>query len=117
MLIMGAAKLLAMHSAHAAAGHVVAGHVAAVAGSGVGGAAAGAGGAAVAHHVIAALFIGVAAGTVMYSICKCLEKLLKKGVFSEQQAKSYKYKAEHSDEKTQKEMLRDAEDLCAKYNC
>jgi hypothetical protein len=72
-------------------------------------------GAHVGHAAAAKLLIGVAAGTVLYSICRCLKRLVEGGIFSKKQAEGYKSRAKHADKHTQKEMLSDAEDLCEKY--
>jgi ABC-type enterochelin transport system permease subunit len=108
LLLLGGAKLFSMHAAHAAAAHAVTAQTAA---SVAGGAAAGAGGA----HLTAFLFIGVATGTVLYAICRCLKRLVESGIFSSKQAERFKAKANSVDEKTQKRMLNDAEELCDKY--
>ena len=103
LLALGCAKLAGMHAAHLAAAQTAA--------SVTGGAAAG----ATSAHIAAYLIAGVAAGTVLYAICNCLKRLVEAGIFSKRQAEAYKSKAESSDEKIQKEMLRDAEALCEKW--
>ena len=103
LLLLAGAKIASIHAAHAAAAQT--------AGTVIGGAAAGAG----SSHLAALLLVGVAAGSVLYAICKCLERLVEAGVFSQKQAEAYKARASSSDEKTQKLMLQDAEDLCRKW--
>ena len=102
---LGAAKLAAAHTAHAVTAHAV------VAGTTAGGTASGVS----AGHVAAWAFAGVAAGTTLYVICRCLKALVEAGIFSEKQAKSFKKKAQRADEKTQKQMKKDAIAMCEKY--
>ena len=106
-LILGAAKLFSMHTAHAATAHT------ALSATGV---AVGATSAHVAPHIAAYFFIGVVAGTVLHSICKCLKRLVEGGIFTQKKADAFKSKASSVDEKTQKAMLNDAEALCDKWN-
>ena len=106
LLLLGGAKLFAMHTAHAAAAHAV-----------VGGTATAAGGTAAGAHTAAWVLVGVGAGTTLLAICVCLKKLVEHGVFSDKQAKAYKEKAMKSKPKVQKAMLKDAEALCEKYGC
>lgn len=103
LLLLAGPKLIVIHAANAAAAQTAAGIA--------GGAAVG----ATAAHVATFLFIGVAVGTVLYAICECLRRLLEGGIFSEKQAEAFKSKASSADEKTQKQMLSDAEALCEKY--
>ena len=103
LLLLAGAKLASIHAAHVAAAQTAA--------SVAGGTAVG----ATTAHVAAFLFVGVAAGTVLYAICKCLQRLVEGGIFSQKQAEAFKSKASSVDEKTQKEMLRDSEALCEKY--
>jgi len=94
----------------AAAGHVAAAHTAG------GYAASGYAASAATPHAASYLLAGVAVGTVLHSICKCLKRLVEGGVFSPRQADGFKARASHSDERTQREMLHDAEKLCSKWN-
>jgi len=103
LLLLAGAKLASIHAAHAAAAQTAA--------SVAGGAAAG----ATAAHVTTFLFVGVAVGTVLYAICKCLQRLVESGIFSQKQSEAFKSKATSVDEKTQKQMLIDVEILCEKY--
>jgi hypothetical protein len=103
LLLLAGAKLASIHAAHAAAAQTAA--------SVAGGAAVG----ATAAHVATFLFVGVAAGTVVWAICKCLQRLVEGGIFSENQARAFKSKAMSVDEKTQNKMLGDAEALCEKW--
>ncbi|KAN0083782.1 hypothetical protein V8E54_002870 [Elaphomyces granulatus] len=107
-LILGTVKLFSMHTAHAAAAHTTL--------SATGGVAVGATSAHVAPHIAAYFFVGVVAGTVLHSICKCLKRLVEGGIFTQKQADAFKSKARSVDEKTQKAMLYDAETLCDKWN-
>jgi hypothetical protein len=59
--------------------------------------------------------VGVTSGTVLFAICVALKKLVEGGVFSEKQAKAYKKKAMKSKPSVQREMKKDAEELCEKY--
>jgi hypothetical protein len=98
------AKLFSVHAAHAATAQAVGGAVAG-----------GATGAGVAHVTCTFLFTGVVAGTVLYAICKLLERLVNGGIFSQKQAEAFKGKAESVDEKTREKMRDDAQALCDKY--
>ena len=104
LMLLGLGKLAAGHATHAAVTNAV-----------VSGAATGATTAGTAH-VAAVLFAGVAVGTTLYAICVCLKKLVQAGIFSEKQAKSYKETASTASESKRKEMLRDAQALCEKYD-
>lgn len=104
LFALGVGKLIAAHSAHAAAAHAAVGSAAA------GTTAAGSG------HIAAILFAGVAAGTTLYAICVCLKKLVEAKIFSQRQATQYKEKAEKASEPVREEMYRDAKALCDKYN-
>jgi hypothetical protein len=95
LLFLAGAKLIGIHAANAAAAQTAA--------SLAGGAAVG----ATVAHVATFLFIGVAASTVLYAICECLQRLLEGGIFSEKQAEAFKSKASSVNEKTQKQMLSD----------
>jgi hypothetical protein len=68
-------------------------------------------------HLAAILFVGVAAGSVIFAICECLERLVNAGVFSQKQVVDYKERAVSVDDEKQRQMLSDAKDLCEKWNC
>jgi hypothetical protein len=104
LALLGIAKLFSIHAAHAATAHAVGGAVAG-----------GATGAGVTHVTCTFLFTGVVVGTVLYTICKLLERLVNGGVFSQKQAEAFKEKARSTDEKTQAKMRDDAQALCDKY--
>jgi hypothetical protein len=104
LAFLGLAKLFSAHAAHAATAHAVGGAVAG-----------GATGAGVTHVTCTFLFTGVVVGTVLYTICKLLERLVNGGIFSQKQAEAFKEKARCADEKTQAEMRDDAQGLCNKW--
>jgi hypothetical protein len=104
LALLGLGKLFSVHAAHAATAQAVGGAVAG-----------GATGAGVAHVTCTFLFTGVVAGTVLYAICKLLERLVNGGIFSQKQAEAFKGKAESVDEKTREKMRDDAQALCDKY--
>ena len=68
-----------------------------------------------AAQVATSLFAGVAVGTMLYALCRRLQSLVEAGILSQEQAEAFKSKASSADEKTKKEMLSDANNLCEKY--
>jgi hypothetical protein len=104
LALLGLGKLFSVHAAHAATAQAVGGAVAG-----------GATGAGVAHVTCTFLFTGVVVGTVLYAICKLLERLVNGGIFSQKQAEAFKEKAASADEKTREKMRDDAQALCNKW--
>lgn len=103
LAFLAGAKLFAMHAGHAA---VVQGAATVTAG--------GVTGAGVAHTAML-LTAGVAAGTILYSICRSLDKLRNAGVLSTREAEQMKEKARSLDEKQQMEMKEDVDALARKW--
>lgn len=99
LMALGIGKLIAGHATHAAVAHTA---VAATATAGHG-------------HLAAYLLAGVAAGTTLFAIGVCLNKLVNAGAMSEQQAKSMMEKAKTLPEADRKEMHRDVQGLCNKW--
>jgi len=66
-------------------------------------------------QVATSFFAGVAVSIVLYTLCRCLDRLVEAGILSQKQAEEFKSKASLADEKTQKEMLNDANELCEKW--
>jgi hypothetical protein len=99
LLALGIGKLFTVHAAHAAVAHTV------VAGTASAGHA----------HAAAYLVAGVAAGSTLFAIGICLNKLVNAGAMTERDAKSMMEKAKTMPEEDRKEMHRDVKGLCNKW--
>jgi hypothetical protein len=71
--------------------------------------------AAAATQVATSLITNVAVGTILYAICRRLQRLVEAEILSQEQAEAFKSRAGSADEKTRREMLSDANKFCEKY--